>query len=72
MEPQPVLAEAARVLRSGGIFAAYDYDVPPVIHPVLDAVFAEHTRIATSVVFLTTAIDREHLSDGSRFFGSSS
>ena len=30
MEPEPVLAEAARILRSGGVFAAYDYDVVPV------------------------------------------
>ena len=42
MEPQPVLAEAARILRPGGVFAACDYDVPPVVHPEVDAVFAEH------------------------------
>ena len=30
MEPEPTLAEAARVLRPGGAFAAYDYDVVPV------------------------------------------
>lgn len=39
MEPQPVLAEAARLLRPGGIFAAYDYDVPPVVHPDVDDAF---------------------------------
>jgi SAM-dependent methyltransferase len=40
MEPQPVLAEAARLLRTGGIFAACDYDVPPVVEPEVDAAFA--------------------------------
>src|SRR4029079_14729960 len=29
MEPEPTFAEAARLLRSGGVFAAYDYDLPP-------------------------------------------
>jgi SAM-dependent methyltransferase len=33
MESAPVLAEAARILRRGGVFAAYDYDVPPVSTP---------------------------------------
>jgi SAM-dependent methyltransferase len=42
MDPGPTLAEAARLLRPGGVFAAYDYDVPPVIHPEVDAVFARH------------------------------
>lgn len=40
MEPGPVLAEAARALRPGGVFAAYDYDVPPIVHPELDEAFA--------------------------------
>jgi ubiquinone/menaquinone biosynthesis C-methylase UbiE len=42
MEPGPVLAEAARILRCGGVFAAYDYDVVPVIEPEVDAAFAAH------------------------------
>ncbi|HZU20344.1 MAG TPA: class I SAM-dependent methyltransferase [Gaiellaceae bacterium] len=42
MEPQAVLAEAARLLRRGGVFAAYDYDWPPAIHPDLDAAFDVH------------------------------
>ena len=33
MEPQPALAEAARILREGGVFAACDYDVPPLVEP---------------------------------------
>lgn len=42
MEPAPVLAEAGRILRRGGVFAAYDYDVPPVIHPEVDEAFGAH------------------------------
>lgn len=44
MEPEPTLAEAARILRPGGVFAAYDYDVPPVVHPEVDAAFDESGR----------------------------
>jgi SAM-dependent methyltransferase len=39
MEPGPVFAEAARILRPGGIFAAYDYDWPPVVDPEVDEAF---------------------------------
>jgi SAM-dependent methyltransferase len=42
MEPEPTLAEAARLLRPGGVFAAYDYDTPPLVHPEVDAAFADH------------------------------
>lgn len=42
MEPTTVLGEAWRLLRSGGVFAAYDYDVPPAIHPEIDPAFAVH------------------------------
>ncbi len=31
-EPVGTLAEIGRILRGGGVFAAYDYDVPPVVH----------------------------------------
>jgi SAM-dependent methyltransferase len=41
MEPGPTLAEVARILRPGGIFAAYDYDWPPVVHWEVEAAFEE-------------------------------
>jgi SAM-dependent methyltransferase len=44
MEPVATLAEAARILRPGGVFAAYDYDWPPVVHPDVEAVFEELVR----------------------------
>ena len=31
-EPAGTLAEIARILRTGGVFAAYDYDWPPLVH----------------------------------------
>jgi ubiquinone/menaquinone biosynthesis C-methylase UbiE len=39
MEPEPTIAEIARLLRAGGVFAAYDYDWPPVIEPTVDQAF---------------------------------
>jgi SAM-dependent methyltransferase len=39
MEPQPTFAEAARVLRSGGVFAAYDYELPPAVDWEVDSAF---------------------------------
>lgn len=42
MDPQPTFAEAARVLRPGGAFAAYDYDWPPMIDPEVDTAFAAY------------------------------
>lgn len=39
MEPEPTFAEVARILRPGGLFAAYDYDPIPVVHPEVDAAF---------------------------------
>jgi len=32
MEPAPTFAEVARILCSGGLFVAYDYDWPPTVH----------------------------------------
>jgi SAM-dependent methyltransferase len=42
MEPGPALTEAARVLRPGGVFAAYDYQLPPVIRWEVDDAFAAY------------------------------
>lgn len=42
MQPVPVLTEAVRILRPAGVFAAYDYDVPPVVQPDVDAAFIDH------------------------------
>ena len=42
MDPEPTLAEAARILRLGGVFAAYDYDWPPVIDPEVDEAYAAY------------------------------
>lgn len=36
MEPTATLAEVARILRPCGLFAAYDYDMPPAIYWELD------------------------------------
>jgi SAM-dependent methyltransferase len=39
MEPEPVFAEVARLLRPDGVFAAYDYDWPPFVDPDVDEAF---------------------------------
>jgi SAM-dependent methyltransferase len=36
MEPEPTFAEVARLLRPGGIFAAYDYQLLPAISATVD------------------------------------
>jgi ubiquinone/menaquinone biosynthesis C-methylase UbiE len=41
MEPTSTLAEIARILRPGGLFAAYDYDWPPALHWELDRLAQE-------------------------------
>jgi ubiquinone/menaquinone biosynthesis C-methylase UbiE len=41
MEPASTLAEIARILRPGGLFAAYDYDWPPTIQWELDRLAQE-------------------------------
>jgi SAM-dependent methyltransferase len=42
MDPVPTLAESARILRPGGVLAVYDYELPPFVHPEVDAVFDEY------------------------------
>jgi SAM-dependent methyltransferase len=44
MEPEPTFAEAARLLRPGGVFAAYDYDWPPIVGWEVEAAFEEVLR----------------------------
>jgi SAM-dependent methyltransferase len=44
MEPEPTFIEAARILRPGGVFAAYDYDWPPVVDPEVDAAFVAYQK----------------------------
>jgi SAM-dependent methyltransferase len=44
MEPEPTFAEAARILRVGGVFAAYDYDPAPLVEPEVDAAYDEYLR----------------------------
>jgi ubiquinone/menaquinone biosynthesis C-methylase UbiE len=41
MEPESTFAEVARILRSGGVFAAYDYDWPPAVHWEAERAFSE-------------------------------
>ncbi len=45
MDPQPTFAEAARILRPGGVFAAYDYDWPPVITPETDLLYSDFKAV---------------------------
>ena len=44
MDPAPTLAEIARVLRPGGVFAALDFDYPPAVSPKLSLAFVECVR----------------------------
>jgi ubiquinone/menaquinone biosynthesis C-methylase UbiE len=44
MEPTATLTEIARILRPGGLFAAYDYDTPPAIQWELDQLAQEMTE----------------------------
>lgn len=41
MEPTSTLAEIARILRPGGIFAVYDYEWPPALNWQLEKVYQE-------------------------------
>ena len=39
MEPDVTLSEVARLLKPGGIFAAYDCDWPPVCNPAVESAY---------------------------------
>lgn len=48
MEPASTFTEAHRILRAGGVFAAYDCDWPPVINPDIDLAynqFHQHANV---------------------------
>lgn len=58
MEPEPTFAEVARILKPGGLFAAYDYDWPPTIHWEVEQAY--HEVIARfRKIRAERAIDRE-------------
>lgn len=50
MEPTAALAEVARILRPGGLFAAYDYDWPPTLRWELDQLAEEVSRRLVGLV----------------------
>jgi len=50
MDPVPTLPEIARILRPGGVFAAYDCDWPPVTDPIADDAFASCHRHADELL----------------------
>lgn len=77
MEPGPTFAEATRILRPGGVFAAYDYDWPPAVDPELDEAFRAYQarrREARNARGITRGADRwpkhehlEHMEASGRF-----
>jgi ubiquinone/menaquinone biosynthesis C-methylase UbiE len=72
MQPEPTFSEVGRILRPGGLFAAYDYDAIPVIHPEVDRAYeavmdaARALREQTGLISPWTSrrplLKREHLS----------
>jgi ubiquinone/menaquinone biosynthesis C-methylase UbiE len=50
MEPTATLAEIARLLRPGGLFAAYDYDWPPALNWELEQVYQEVLQRQTKLL----------------------
>jgi SAM-dependent methyltransferase len=49
MEPAPTFAEIARILRPGGVFAAYDCDWPPTFHWQVEQAYRDCLAQATIV-----------------------
>lgn len=58
MEPNTTLSEIQRILTPNGIFAAIDYDWPPVSHWGIEKVCAE-------LITLTKQIEKEHTENNS-------
>ena len=50
MEPTSTLTEIARILRTGGLFAAYDYDFPPALNWELEQVYQEVDQILDRLI----------------------
>jgi SAM-dependent methyltransferase len=62
MQPEPTFAEAARILRFGGVFAAYDYDWPPIVHWEVERAFVSVLESVEGAVVDKTAYRKsEHL-----------
>jgi ubiquinone/menaquinone biosynthesis C-methylase UbiE len=49
MEPQQTFTEIARILRDGGVFAAYDCDFPPTFNPQAEQAYNECRAKAEAV-----------------------
>jgi SAM-dependent methyltransferase len=49
MEPEPTFAEVARILRPGGVFAAYDCDWPPTMYWEAEVAYQETIRRAVAI-----------------------
>jgi SAM-dependent methyltransferase len=49
MEPEPTFAEAARILRMGGVFAAYDCDWPPTVRWEAEAAYNSFVANAEAI-----------------------
>jgi SAM-dependent methyltransferase len=45
-DPDRALPEIARILRPGGVFAAYDSQWPPTVDPEVDAAYVEFDRLS--------------------------
>ncbi len=49
MDPEPTFAEVARILRPGGVFAAYDCDWPPTVDWEVEAAYLDAHRRAVAL-----------------------
>ena len=49
MDPQPTFAEVKRILRPGGVFAAYDYDWPVIITPETDLLYDDFMALLDAI-----------------------